>query len=116
MAAMQPPPVQVPAQRRLGLIKLRIGAALTVRGADGQARQFTTRDKRRHPDVKAACRCFNCGVTYPSEKALIAAHPETAIMVRQQEVHLYAWWSDEPSDKDDASNAGKVLGLLSDEE
>ena len=128
MNKMSAPPLQASKKRRLGLMKARIGSRHVIKGPDGVARSCTVREKIRFSKVATTCVCLSCKKTFETEEELIEAHPDTQVMRKQEESHVYAWWSVdpvvkavEPETKDPKAKAppidwGKIVGLLSDEE
>lgn len=100
---------------RYGLVALRIGADLIIKGKDNIKRQFRALDKKKFNKVKAVVRCLHCREEYPDEAELRASHPDHAAMVRDAETHLFFWWSDEHQTKD-SKDPSDVYGLLSEEE
>lgn len=109
------PPVKPERKKRLGLMKIRIDSNHIVRGPDGVNRQFKVLDITRMPKIKHVAVCLMCKKTWDSEEELVAAHPDNRIMYKQEEIHPYGFWSDEPVEKGN-KDPGKVVGLLSDEE
>jgi len=102
--------IQSPRAARLGLLKVPVGSAHMVKGKDGVGRYFDTADRSRFPKAKTVCRCLTCNKDFPTEDALIEAHPSEAVLVRQNEKHVYGFWSDDPMTKDSEA----PIGLLSD--
>jgi hypothetical protein len=119
-------------------MKLRIGTNHVVRCPDKVIRQYKVRDKRLHPYAKTVAICLFCKEQWPTEQELLAAHPETNIMVKQEEPHVWGYWSDDPVNPPDKTeekpeakakkpeangkadekkfDPSNVLGFLSDEE
>lgn len=111
--------------------KKRLGGRFRPRLYSGNARrggevmQFTVRDMRaEHADAKRFCYCLTCGEAHKDERAMRMAHPSQAIMERQQEAHVWCWWSDDPITEAVANPISPtlpptvvdtVVGLLSDE-
>lgn len=112
-------------KKRTGLFKALIGSRHIIKGPDGKNRSFTVKEKMRHSRAKMVCVCLLCKKTWPDEAELIAAHPETTTMRKQEEAHVYAWWSEDAivpvevkADKDTKKplDPMNIIGLLSDEE
>lgn len=124
----QAQPLKQEKKARFGLIKVRIDSHHVLKSPDGRQRQFRVLDKRRYPKAKLTCVCLYCKKSWQDEETLLAEHPETYEMEKNEETHIYAFWSDdplEPSSNEDkkiaakedelAVKSGKVLGLLSNE-
>lgn len=111
----QPQPLGQAKKPRFGLVPLKIGADLIIKGKDNVRRQFRALDYKRFAKVKAVLRCFTCKTDYPDLDELHAAHPDHAAMARDEETHLFAYWSDEQQTKD-SKDPSNVYGLLSNEE
>jgi hypothetical protein len=76
-------------------------------------------DKKSYPKAKSTVVCFYCKNAWPTKEALIEAHPADAIMRKQSETHLYAYWSEDSLDKlaeGEKPKMTRIVGLLSDEE
>lgn len=107
---------------RYGLMMARIGTNHVIKNSDGVVRQFKVRDKSRHPTAKCVAVCLHCNQKFQTVEDLIADHPDEAILRKQQEKHVYVFWSEDPvdktekSDKDKKLGFDKILGLLSTEE
>lgn len=93
---------------RYGLMKVAPDSTHMVKGSDGVMRQYTVKDSDRHKKAKSSWVCLRCQKTWAKEEELIAAHPEPAVLKRQQEAHPYGQWSEDPSVKD----GDKPLGLM----
>lgn len=91
-----------PRQRRFGLMKLLAGFAAIRAGEDGKEAQYQVRERRLFPDAKVVVTCLTCKRDYKSEEECGKKHPEMKVMVRKQESHVVAFWSDDP---DPASEA-----------
>jgi hypothetical protein len=115
------------AKVRFGLIKVFIGSDHVIKGPDGLNRQFKVRDKSKFPKVECQCVCLTCNKAFEDEETLLAEHPENRIMTKQQEKHVYAWWSTKPviaavadvkaeKDKKVVVDYTNIIGLMSDEE
>lgn len=116
-------PVTPTKKPRYGTFKIKIGSNHIIKTQDGIQRQFKVRDKSRHPKANVVCVCLYCKKTFADEETLLSEHPENRILEKQEEAHVYGWWSDDPIEPstDEKQNklavkSGKVLGLLSDEE
>lgn len=107
--------VTQPKKPRFGLMMVRIGSTHNIKSPDGIVRVYKVKDKTRHMKAKCVAVCLFCQKKWDTVEDLVSAHPETYIMVKQEEKHVYAYWSDEPIDKADKDPA-KVLGFLSTEE
>lgn len=111
---------------RYGLIKIRIGSTHMVKGPDGKKRYYVVVDKSRHLSLNAVCVCFECKQTWSTEEELKAAHPEEREMRKNEEKHVYGWWSEEidaekpektnGKKKSDGPDPDRFIGLLSDVE
>ena len=108
-------PVQQTKKPRYGLMMARIGSNHNIKLADGIVRSYKVKDKTRHPKVKCVALCLGCNKKHATLEELIADHPDEVILRRQEEKHVYAFWSDDPIDAKDKDPA-KVVGLLSTEE
>ena len=111
-----------------GLLKARIGSDHMIRTGKSLA-QFRVQDIRRHSKAKAIawiCLHPECrGTKFASEAELVEAHDSAEDLVKRNEKHVFAAWSDDPvvlkpatKDKDGKSVAEVThpLGLLSDTE
>lgn len=110
---------------RYGLIKAYVGSNLVMRHADGVKREHAVLDHAHHPAAKGGFFCFACNRSWPTEELLRKDHPEQRKMVKQEEKHLYAFWSTDQQETGDQDDKGKpilkkglghVVGFLSDVE
>lgn len=120
--------------KRYGVMRMAVDSdhIITIRPAEGAPRrmQVRVRDRRLHPKAKSVVICLSpacLGRTWPNEEAMLRDHPDQVTMERQQEIHVYGWWSDDPagskqhgcaackSSKEGPCEAhhGGALGLLS---
>jgi hypothetical protein len=88
--------------KRYGLVALLIGAShmVTIKDASSKRNtvvQKTAIDKRRlkEDDESNDCKlyCFHCKEAFDSVDEMRSNHPDTYVMIRDQETHLYAWVS-----------------------
>ncbi len=121
VTAMNAPPLKA-GKPRYGTMKIRIGSNHVVSGPDGIKRQFQTRDISRFASkAKYVCVCFRCNKQWENEAALLMDHPENRILEKQEEEHVYGFWSlvytdfTEPK-KGETIDYTRIIGLMSDEE
>jgi hypothetical protein len=104
------------AYMKYGLLPLRIGCMAVVACNDGTPRQFTASDlTRAEKNVKTSCRCLTCNKDWATKEELEAAHPETRIMKKNHESHVWAYWQEQEVKGPDASKL-VVRALYSDAE
>lgn len=100
---------------RFGCVKILIDTRHNVKGPDGQIRCFQVRDKSRLSEsTKLTAVCLKCNKTYKSVDDLLRTHPSEQVMRKQEETHLYGWWSDDIADKEKPESPTNVVGLVSD--
>lgn len=99
-------PVSAVRQPRFGLMAALVGSDHMVKCKDGVKRQFRVVARRTHPKVKAQAHCLTCGLSADTMDELLSSHPETGIMERQQEAHVYLYR---------AETDNKTVALLADE-
>lgn len=118
---LQSRPVNAPKTKRFGIFPVVVGFALNrkVNGRDGA---FSVRELRLFPSAKTIAVC-SCGKEAKTVEALLRDHPSTAELVKAQQAHVYALWSDDPTvaidDKADDESAkaqkrAQPIGYLSD--
>lgn len=86
-------------KKRFGVFKVAVGSTHMVRQKNGKDAQFTAAERTRFPEAKTVVRCKSkeCrGREWPDEKSMLADHPATSVMVKQEEEHAYYWWSTDP--------------------
>lgn len=110
---------------RFGLIKAYVGSNLVFKHTDNVKREHQVRDHAHYPSAKGSYHCFHCNRGWESEEAMRKDHPEHRKMIRDEEKHLYAFWSLDQQDTGSQDEKGKpiltkglahVVGFLSDTE
>lgn len=89
-------PVSSSRNPRFGLMMARIGSSHTIKNPDGVVRQFKVRDKSRYPKAECVVVCLKCNKEFLSVEELIADHADERILKKQQEKHVYVFWSEDP--------------------
>jgi hypothetical protein len=100
-------------QGRTGLCMVRIGSQHMVKLADGSKIYVEVLDRSRHRKAKCCARCLTCGVEFPTSDELIEAHPEEDIMARNNEQHIWGFYSSDLKDPKNPKSGS--IGLLSSE-
>jgi hypothetical protein len=88
--------------------------------------QFQVRELSHHPDAKVKAMCLFCRKTWETAEQLVNAHEDSNALAAKNEPHVFALWSDDPIDLEEATaptkdgktpkrDGARVLGLLSDE-
>ncbi len=116
--AVAPNAPAVVAKKKLGLVPVKpnSGHMITVGGKDGeptQRVQTIARDPQTVPGAKSRFVCLHQGCankSWESEAAMRGDHPEPRTMEKQQVIHLYACYSNDPIDPKDKAKG--VVGLI----
>lgn len=110
-------------QFKLGLLKLKMGAQITVPATPGGKRMkaVTVGDKTRHPKAAFTVVCVKCRKEFAGVNELLAEHPSHEEMVEAGESHPWCFHSDELAEaapkgatKEEIASLPKI-GFVSDE-